>query len=480
MAARGVEDGGQAIGAAPTAGWGALWATGGGRLAVVCFGVWLHAADELITATLIPSVVRDIGGAELIAWTLALYEIGSIAAGAASALASLRFGLRRALIGAALTYAVGCALSAVALSMPVVLAGRLFQGVGGGGMLALAFIASMRLFPGALMPRAMAAISIVWGASSFMGPMLGGFFAEIGFWRGGFWCMGAQALMLALWIGLGFDPGESAAGRDERPPRFPTLRLAALSAGVVLIAAAGIDATPLRSSVLGLGGLAMLALFFRLDARKGADRLLPAPALSFAPGVGAGLLMVLCLSAASVVIGVYGPLMMTTLYGVSAFVAGGVLALGSIGWTVAAVTFSGAAERHDRTLILAGMWLLCLSVASFIVAVPQGGVGWIALFAALEGAGFGLAWTFILRRLDRLAPPDDHERVSSAAPTMQRLGYAVGAAWCGIVASAAGVADEMTLETARAVGLWVFAGATPLAAIGLVLALVFVAREPAR
>lgn len=470
--------GGDSVSArAPTAGWRALWAAGGGRLAVVCFGVWLHAADELITATLVPSVVRDIGGAELIAWTLALYEIGSIAAGAASALASLRLGLRRALIGAALVYAGGCALSAVAPSMPVVLAGRLLQGAGGGGMVALAFVAATRFFPGPLMPRAMAAISVVWGASSFMGPMVGGFFAEIGFWRGGFWCMGAQAVLLAVWIGLGFDAGAREPAGEERPPPFPLLRLGALAAGVVLIAAAGIDAAPARSGLLALAGLSMLALFFRLDAGKGADRLLPTPALSFAPGVGAGLLMVLCLSAASVVVAVYGPLLMTTLYGVSAFVAGGVLALGSIGWSLAAVAFSGAAERHDRRLILTGMGLVSLSVVGFVVAAPQGSVGWIALFAGLEGAGFGLAWTFILRRLDRLAPAEDRERVSSAAPTMQRLGYATGAAWCGIVASAAGVADDMAVETARAVGFWVFAGALPVAALGLIAAWIFAGRD---
>ena len=54
-----------------------------GRLALLCFGVWLHAADGLMVATVIPSMVRDIAGAALIPWIFALYEIGSIVAGAA-------------------------------------------------------------------------------------------------------------------------------------------------------------------------------------------------------------------------------------------------------------------------------------------------------------------------------------------------------------------------------------------------------------
>ncbi len=43
-----------------------------GRLALLCFGVWLHAADGLMVATIIPSIIADIGGATLIAWTFAL------------------------------------------------------------------------------------------------------------------------------------------------------------------------------------------------------------------------------------------------------------------------------------------------------------------------------------------------------------------------------------------------------------------------
>ena len=52
------------------------------RLFIVCFGVWLHAADSLFVATMMPDIVADIGGARLVAWTVALYEVGSIAAGA--------------------------------------------------------------------------------------------------------------------------------------------------------------------------------------------------------------------------------------------------------------------------------------------------------------------------------------------------------------------------------------------------------------
>lgn len=102
-------------------------------LALVCLAVWLHAADSLIVATMMPSMVAEIGGAHLVGWNVSLYGTASLVAGAASALLTMRFGLRAPMSLAAVMFGLGCLLSALAPSMPVVLAGRLFQGLGGGG-----------------------------------------------------------------------------------------------------------------------------------------------------------------------------------------------------------------------------------------------------------------------------------------------------------------------------------------------------------
>ena len=63
-------------------------------MALVCLGVWLHAADSLVVATKLPSIVADIGGQAYVSWTVSIYEIGSIVSGAASALLTMRYGLR--------------------------------------------------------------------------------------------------------------------------------------------------------------------------------------------------------------------------------------------------------------------------------------------------------------------------------------------------------------------------------------------------
>ena len=150
------------------------------------------------------------------------------------------------------------------------------------------------------------------------------------------------------------------------------------------------------------------------------------------------------------------------------------VALISIAWTVGAVLTSGMPERHDPAVIALGMTLVAVSLAGYVVAVPRGPVGLIALCAAGEGLGFGMAWTFILRRAGRLVRDDDAERLAAALPTVSQIGYALGAAVVGILANSAGFGPDPTPETAVRVAHWVFAGSLPFALLALVTMLRFV------
>ena len=84
------------------------------RFALLCLGIWLNAADTLVTATIMPSVAREIGGYQYFGWSVAAYLTGSIVAGACSGKLSMSLGLRAATALTGLTYAVGCAMSALA------------------------------------------------------------------------------------------------------------------------------------------------------------------------------------------------------------------------------------------------------------------------------------------------------------------------------------------------------------------------------
>lgn len=442
-------------------------------LIAVCMGVWLHAADGLMVATLIPDIVRDIGGATYMAWTLALYEIGSIAAGAASAVMAMRLGLRRAMVAAALVYGAGCVLSALAPDIGVMLAGRLVQGFGGGGLVALSFVAITLLFDRALMPKAIASVSALWGLSSFVGPLVGGVFAEWEFWRGGFWFFAAQAALLAAWVGWGGALNGARRGTASAA-RVPLGRLTLLAAGVVAIAAAGIQVDIVVTPLLLILGASLIATFFIHDTKAGDSRMLPRHAADPRTGIGSGLIALFAFATGTVAIGIYGPILMIALHGLTALEAGYVLAVSSIAWSVAAIAVASSPERRDGVMIVAGFGIVTAGIAGYAVAVAEGPIWLIALCAACEGGGFGIAYTFILRRASALVADDEQERVASALPTVQRLGYAVGAALIGIVANAAGISETMAAADAHRVASWVFAACVPVALLALLAVVRFV------
>lgn len=434
-------------------------------LALVSSAVWLHAADSLIVATMLPSIVAEIGGAALVGWTVSLYEIGSIVAGAASALLTMRYGLRGPMSMAAMVFGAGCAVSAVGPNMPVILIGRGLQGLGGGGLVAMSFVAVGVVFPRRYVARAIAAISTLWGISAFLGPLIGGLFVEFATWRLGFWFFSAQAIALALWVASRRDIETSRDASAE--DRFPLSRLGVLCLGVVLVASGGVDVGAVRTTALVGAGLLCLAGFLWLDGRAGQGRLLPVRPLDLRRPAGAALLMILSLSLATIAITAFGPLLVTAIHDASALTAGYIVACSSIGWSVMSVLVSGSPQRLDRVFIAAGMLVVTLSIVGFVYAVPNGPVWLIAVSAALEGGGFGMAWTFILRQATALADPTEAQRISGAIPTVQRLGYALGAAYIGIVANASGFLAMNSPEAAAGVARVIFLACLPFALFGL-------------
>jgi MFS family permease len=337
-------------------------------VALVCLGVWLHAADALVATTVMPSAVAEIGGLSYIYWTIALYELGSIIAGAVTGVAVVALGFRSAMTASAFTYAIGCAASALAPSMAVMLVGRLVQGLGGGAMLALSYVGVSLLFPERLWTRVLAIVSGVWGVSSLVGPFVGGVFASAGLWRGAFWVFGAQALVLvALTPMLVGARGDFATGRERRsraPDRRADVRRPRALARR-------------RADGRARHGRPRRRRPRRPRARPPSRerRAHPAPPTDAAqlPGpLGAGYAMVLALATATVSFTVYGPLLMTRLFHVSPLTAGLMVATESIAWTLAAIAFARAGPAHEPALIRGGALLVTAGIVAFAATMPRG------------------------------------------------------------------------------------------------------------
>lgn len=457
------------------AGWRDLMAPGlAARFAFLCLGIWLNAADALVTVTLTPTIAKEIGGFQYFGWSVAAFLLASIIAGAVSGRVSMTLGLRPATALAGAAYAVGCAVSALAPDFLVFVAGRLIQGLGAGAVVALCYVAINTLFPEKLWVRVYGAIAGVWGVATLLGPLIGGLFAEGGVWRDAFWFFGAQGL---VFVAATFLLVKKSAPAAQARTRVPVAQLAVLTAGVTLIAAAGVVGEVWQSAALGLAGLASLALLLRLDARAGGI-LLPLSAGDLTRAAGAGYLMIFGLEAASIAFSVYGPAFVQVLHGASPLVAGYVITAIAAGWTVVAMLTAGVRNR-DGLMIRLGATLVVAGTAWSAWAVPRGSIASIVVAMIVMGAGFGLSWAFVAKRIVASLPEGEQPLGSSAVPTAQLIGGAFGAAASSAVAGALGFAGGIDPAIGAANGVWLFAAFLPVSLVGWLAAWRLGGLEPA-
>ncbi len=446
--------------------------TGSGRvmtLVTLGFAVWLHAASSMLAATTVPRAIEEIGGAALLGWAFMLYQLGSIVAGAACAIVVQRMRLRNALALAAVGYAFGCMVCAFAPHFVVLLIGRTLQGAGGGALVALTFVALHRLFTPEQIPRVMALISTVWSVSAFCGPVVGGSFATYSSWRFAFVAFAVQAVAFVVVVrALRLDVAEA---RHDESVRFPLQRLAMLAIAVLLIGGTGVVLHPVASTLMAIGALWLFYLFVKRDGQSGRARMLPARPWDPRGTLGAGYCLIVLGFISTMSFLVYGPLLLEQLHGVTPLSAGYIVALESIGWGAMAVIVSRCGSVVEPWLIRLGPFVIGGAMVGFAVLMPTGPLAAIVICAIAQGAGFGMMFSFIVKRIVAAAEPEERDVAATAIAAVQQIAMAIGAAVVGIVGNLAGFADGVSQAAAAQAATWVFAAFVPLALPAVLVAM---------
>ncbi len=401
-------------------------------------GIALHAMDVFLVATVMPTVVADIGGVRFYAWVSMLYMVGSIVGAASSGPLRSAYGPRHAYVLA------GSLACAVAPNMEVLLATRTVQGFGGGLIVAQSMALVSELYSAELRKLMLASISGMWAAAALVGPALGGLFAEAGFWRGAF---GVNVPIIAVFSLLAARHlPQVLAGRTRQP--FPLGRVGLLGAGVLSVAAAGqLSGTPLRLAVLALA-LLLVGGAFALD-RRGTVRLFPRRAASLRAPVGVAYGLFVTSSILHTSITVFIPLLMQQVYHLRPLHAGYFASLLAVGWTTASLTtarWHGAAER--RAII--GGPLLILAMTGVLL----GGLGHMAapavgLVLVTLGFGVGALSIHLIAFTMQHARPGEESITAGSIPTVRTLGIAFGSALAGVIATLAGLSAHVDAALVR-------------------------------
>ncbi|MBD0707962.1 MULTISPECIES: MFS transporter [unclassified Streptomyces] len=262
-------------GAPPVPGEGQSHRTVLVAIGALLLGMLLAALDQTIVSTALPTIVSDLGGMEHLSWVVTAYILASTAATPLWGKLGDQYGRKRLFQSAIVLFLIGSALCGIARNMPELIAFRALQGLGGGGLMVL----SMAIVGDLVSPRDrgryQGLFGAVFGATSVLGPLLGGFFTEHLSWRWVFYInlpIGVVALFVIAAV-LHIPVGSTRHTIDY----LGTFLIAAVATCLVLVASLG-GTTWAWGSVQLLGttvlGVVLLVCFVYVE-RRAAEPVLP-------------------------------------------------------------------------------------------------------------------------------------------------------------------------------------------------------------
>ncbi|MEU0003544.1 MDR family MFS transporter [Streptomyces sp. NPDC006314] len=152
-------------------------------IGALLLGLLLAALDQTIVSTALPTIVSDLGGLEHLSWVVTAYLLASTAATPLWGKLGDQYGRKRLFQTAIVIFLIGSALCGMAQDMPQLIAFRALQGLGGGGLMVLSMAIVGDLVPPRERGRYQGLFGAVFGATSVLGPLLGGLFTEHLSWR---------------------------------------------------------------------------------------------------------------------------------------------------------------------------------------------------------------------------------------------------------------------------------------------------------
>ena len=367
-------------------------------------GTFLAALDVNVVGTSLPSVVAQLGGLHLYGWVFSAYLLTSTTSVPLYGRLADVYGRKPLYLAASVLFMTGSALCGVADSMLQLILFRALQGLGAGGLIPITVTLFGDLYRAEKRALVQGIFSVVWGVSSVLGPLIGGFFVTYVSWRWIFWInipLGILSMLLLL-LSL-HEEVQRRSGRSNFNLSGAVVVIGVLSsllAGFQRLGDVGFD-----HLVAGLlAGSAMLAGLLVLLERRSDNPIFPphifhgrGPVVAYISGLGVGSILF--------PVGAFVPLLVQGVLHGTPTKAGLALVPMSVTWTTFTFATGWLSRRLGyRPVVVLGGALLLTGTALMSRIFPAPSMPWIYAAMAILGAGMSLTITPITIAVQDLIP----------------------------------------------------------------------------
>jgi EmrB/QacA subfamily drug resistance transporter len=417
-----------------------------GALILVFF---LASLDQTIVSTALPTIVGELGGLQHLSWVVTAYLLASTVSGPLYGKFGDLYGRKVVLQTAIVIFLVGSALCGLSQNLTELILFRALQGLGAGGLIVTAIAVIGDVIPPRDRGRYQGIFGGVFGASTIIGPLLGGFFVDNLSWRWIFYVnvpIGAVAFVV---IGAAFHV--RPAPKQHKIDYLGAALLAGGLSAVVLFTSLGGTTWAWDSPeiiALIVIGFVLLGAFVFVESRV-SEPILPLALFrnrTFAVASAVGFVIGLALFGAVT----YLPLYLQIVKGESATRSGLQLTPLILGLLVTSVVSGQLISRWGRYRIFPIVGTGVVAVGMLLLS--RLGVGtslWmVALGMVILGLGLGMVMQVLVLAVQN-AVDYAHLGVATSGSTMFRsIGGSIGVSLFGAI-----FANRLHTELAQRLGL---------------------------
>ncbi|WP_182539367.1 MDR family MFS transporter [Fontibacillus panacisegetis] len=354
---------------------------------------FLAAIEGTVIGPAGPRIVGELGGVELLSWVFTAYLLTMAVATPIFGKISDLYGRKLVFVVGSILFLAGSVLSGLAQSMEQLILFRAIQGIGAGGLTPVTFTIIGDIYSIEERAKVQAWISSVWGISSLVGPLLGGYFVDSLNWR---WVFGFNVPfgLLSLFFIMKYFKEDI----EKRHVKIDIWGAVTFTVGVTALLfglATGGGQFAWNSPILiGIMVVAVISLIVFIIVEKNAEEPLVPLKLFRIRDIAYSNLASLVASALLIGLTSYLPLWVQGVLGKNATMSGLVLAPMSISWLLGSVLGSRwIITKGSRYTSLIGMIIIALGAVGMAFMSEGMPIFILLIFNALYGIGFGFSFS---------------------------------------------------------------------------------------